>query len=118
LVGALGLPSLFDRADDLLLAHLSRLEARMLWATIASRFVFRRIKIAQDDGREPTKREPLWLVIEWPDGESRPTKFFLTRKAKRTFDFRGLGRMGSLGRRMAVAEIFGIKLSGFIAWFI
>ena len=23
-------------------------------------------------------REPVWLVIEWPEGESRPTKFFLT----------------------------------------
>src|SRR5258708_38128107 len=23
-------------------------------------------------------REPVWLVIEWPEGEIRPTKFFLT----------------------------------------
>jgi len=26
--------------------------------------------------------------------------------------------MGSLGRRSAVAEVFGIKLSGFLAWFL
>lgn len=32
--------------------------------------------------------------------------------------FAGLGKMGSLGKRSAVAEVLGIKLSGFIAWFI
>ncbi len=36
----------------------------------------------------------------------------------RAFDFGGLGQMGSLGHRSAVAQIFGVKLSGFIAWFI
>ncbi len=36
----------------------------------------------------------------------------------RTFDFRGLGKMGSLGRRNAVAEVFGLKISGFVAWFL
>jgi SRSO17 transposase len=45
---------------------------------LSSRFVFRRVKPAYDDGSEPMLREPVWLVIEWPDGESRPTKFFLT----------------------------------------
>ncbi|MFA5834579.1 MAG: FAD-dependent oxidoreductase [Bacteroidota bacterium] len=35
------------------------------------------------------------------------------------FTFRGLGKMGALGHRNAVAEIFaGIKLSGFLAWFL
>ncbi|HVT10615.1 MAG TPA: FAD-dependent oxidoreductase [Polyangia bacterium] len=38
--------------------------------------------------------------------------------ALQTFDFKGLGKMGSLGRRNAVAEIFGISLSGFLAWFV
>jgi hypothetical protein len=37
----------------------------------------------------------------------------------RTFDFLGLGKMGSLGRRCAVAELpGGIKISGFVAWFV
>jgi len=36
----------------------------------------------------------------------------------RTFDFLGLGKMGSLGRHSAVAELpGGIKISGFVAWF-
>jgi len=46
---------------------------------LSSRFVFRRIKPAYDDGSKPAMlREPVWLVIEWPEGEDRPTKFFLT----------------------------------------
>jgi NADH dehydrogenase len=39
-------------------------------------------------------------------------------RALRTFDFKGLGKMGSLGRRNAVAEIFGVSVSGFLAWFL
>ncbi len=34
------------------------------------------------------------------------------------FSFTGLGKMGSLGHQSAVAEIFGIPVSGFIAWFL
>jgi NADH dehydrogenase len=34
------------------------------------------------------------------------------------FDFKGLGKMGSLGRRNAVAEILGVSFSGFLAWFV
>lgn len=42
----------------------------------------------------------------------------LQGKPLRQFDFRGLGKMGSLGRRNAVAEIFGLEISGFLAWFL
>ena len=42
----------------------------------------------------------------------------LAATALRAFDFKGLGKMGSLGRRNAVAEVFGLRLSGFIAWFL
>ena len=28
-------------------------------------------------------REPVWLVIEWPEGETAPTKFFLTSLRRR-----------------------------------
>jgi NADH dehydrogenase len=35
---------------------------------------------------------------------------------KHVFAFTGLGKMGSLGRRSAVAEIFGIRLKGLVAW--
>ncbi len=43
----------------------------------------------------------------------------LRGKEQKQFTFRGLGKMGALGYRNAVAEIFGgIKLSGFLAWFL
>jgi NADH dehydrogenase len=38
--------------------------------------------------------------------------------AKRGFAFKALGKMGSLGHRSAVAEVFGVKLSGFLAWWL
>ncbi len=42
----------------------------------------------------------------------------LRGKPKRVFAFTALGKMGSLGRRSAVAEIFGVRLSGFLAWWL
>jgi len=33
------------------------------------------------------------------------------------FTFKGLGELASIGHRMAVAEIFGMRFSGIIAWF-
>ncbi len=39
------------------------------------------------------------------------------RNTERTqFAFEGLGKLGSLGHRSAVADIFGIHVSGFFAW--
>lgn len=70
--------------------------------------------------------------VKNPDGsENPPTAQHATRQATalaanlvtsirggspRIFDFKGLGKMGSLGHRSAVAEVFGVKLSGFVAW--
>jgi len=34
------------------------------------------------------------------------------------FAFKGLGKMGSLGHQSAVAEVFGVPISGFAAWFL
>jgi len=69
-------------------------------------------------------------VVPMADGSSSPpTAQHATRQAAvlahnivasrrggalRTFDFKGLGKMGSLGHRSAVAELpGGIKVSGF-----
>ena len=52
--------------------------SRGLRGKLRSRFCFRRVKVAHDDGTDPKDREPVWLVIEWPEGEPKPTKFFLT----------------------------------------
>jgi NADH dehydrogenase len=35
---------------------------------------------------------------------------------RKRFGFKGLGKMAALGHRSAVAEVFGINLSGFVAW--
>jgi SRSO17 transposase len=50
---------------------------------LRSRFAFRRVKVEQDDGLEPASRDPVWLVIEWPDDEDEPTKYFLTTLKRR-----------------------------------
>jgi NADH dehydrogenase len=35
-----------------------------------------------------------------------------------TFSFEGLGKLGSLGHHSAIADIFGIHISGFFAWWL
>jgi NADH dehydrogenase len=73
-------------------------------------------------------------VVPAPDGGfAPPTAQHATRQATtaaenivaklrggdlKPFAFTGLGKMGSLGHRSAVAEIFGIPMSGFVAWFL
>jgi len=42
----------------------------------------------------------------------------LRGETRRSFSFHALGKMGSLGHRSAVAEVFGVKLSGFLAWWL
>jgi SRSO17 transposase len=50
---------------------------------LSSRFAFRRVKVAHDDGTDAGDREPLWLIAEWPEGEDKPTKFILTTLPRR-----------------------------------
>jgi NADH dehydrogenase len=40
----------------------------------------------------------------------------LQGKPKRAFAFKALGKLGALGHRSAVAEVFGVKFSGMLAW--
>ena len=42
----------------------------------------------------------------------------LRGKPLRTFSFKGLGALASLGRRTGVANIMGINFSGFLAWWL
>jgi NADH:ubiquinone reductase (H+-translocating) len=71
------------------------------------------------------------VPIEGGLGTSPPTAQHATRQAKtaahnivasirggekRAFAFKDLGKLGALGHRSAVAEIMGIPVSGFIAW--
>lgn len=52
-------------------------------AKMASRFCFRRVVPAPDDGTDPTERERVWLVVEWPEGEAKPNKFVFTTLPRR-----------------------------------
>ena len=45
---------------------------------LRSRFAFCRVKVAHDDGGDRASREPVWLIVEWPEGEASPTKYALT----------------------------------------
>ncbi len=42
---------------------------------------------------------------------------WLRKQRLKTFKFRGLGELASIGHRSAVAEIMGMKFSGLLAWF-
>jgi SRSO17 transposase len=50
---------------------------------LSSDFYFVRVKTLKDDGTDLAEREPLWLVVEWPSGEPKPTKFVLTTLPQR-----------------------------------
>jgi NADH:ubiquinone reductase (H+-translocating) len=40
------------------------------------------------------------------------------REAPKSFEFQGLGELASIGHRTAVANVMGVQLSGFLAWFL
>lgn len=44
---------------------------------LSARFALRRVVPAYDGGHGIAKREPLWLLVEWRDGEDRPANYFL-----------------------------------------
>lgn len=72
-----------ESVQELLAALPRKAFRRVTWrdgtrTKLQSRFAFVRVKTTHDDGRSLAEREPLWLVAEWPEGESRPTKFVLT----------------------------------------
>lgn len=46
--------------------------------TLSSRFARVRVRVARRDERHHQMRPEEWLLIEWPKGESEPTKYFLS----------------------------------------
>jgi SRSO17 transposase len=53
-------------------------------ATLSSRFAAVRVRPAHLDTLRDTPRDEEWLLIEWPKGESEPTKYFLSTLAATT----------------------------------
>jgi SRSO17 transposase len=54
-------------------------------APLHARFAFVRIVPAADDGREPRRRDRLWLVCEWRDGDDAPCHFHLATYRRMPF---------------------------------
>jgi SRSO17 transposase len=44
---------------------------------LTAKFVLQRVVIAEEGELCPSEREPLWLLIEWRDGEQEPANYFL-----------------------------------------
>ena len=53
-------------------------------AILSSRFAAVRVRAAHRDEGRSTLREEQWLLIEWPVGETEPTKYWLSTLAKDT----------------------------------
>jgi SRSO17 transposase len=53
-------------------------------ATLQSRFAAVRVRAAHRDDNRAQVRDEEWLLIEWPEGEKEPTKYFLSTLPKRT----------------------------------
>ena len=47
-------------------------------AVLSSRFAAVRVRPAHRDDQLPEARAPEWLLIEWPEGEKEPTKYWLS----------------------------------------
>lgn len=45
-------------------------------------------------------------------------KAFLHKETVKPFTFKGLGELAAIGHRTAVAEIMGVRISGFFAWWL
>jgi SRSO17 transposase len=52
---------------------------------LTARFAFVRVVPVADDGREPRKRDRVWLVCEWRDDEDHPAHFHLLTYRRRPF---------------------------------
>jgi SRSO17 transposase len=54
-------------------------------APLHARFAFVRVVPTADDGREPSRRDRLWLVCEWRDGDDAPCHFHLASYRRMPF---------------------------------
>lgn len=77
------------RADDLAVEMGRKAFRRVTWRdgtkrkSLSSHFWMRRVKIDEDDGLTVARREQVWLLVEWPENEAKPSAFILTTLARR-----------------------------------
>jgi len=75
-------------AKDLALANEGRFR-RVTWregtkGTLSGRFLALRVRVSHRDYTLEQVRDPEWLLIEWPESEKEPTKYFLSTLPVRT----------------------------------
>jgi SRSO17 transposase len=73
---------------DLALEHTDQFR-RVSWregtkGKLSGRFLALRVRSAHRDFTLEQAREEEWLLVEWPEGESEPTKYFLSTLPRRT----------------------------------
>jgi SRSO17 transposase len=80
-----GVPcSALELSQSLLPTHYRRLRWREgSRRSLSSRFAFRRVKTMHPDGITLADREPLWLIVEWEEGKTTPSKLALTTLPRR-----------------------------------
>jgi NADH dehydrogenase len=132
---------------DAILADGSRIATRTLISTVPSSpnplvdelvLPKERGRLKVDSSLLVTGTQNVWalgdcaLVPMKNGGLCPPTAQFAIRQAKtaasnivasirggerKQFQFKELGKLGALGHRSAVAQVFGVNISGFLAWF-
>lgn len=134
-------------SEEAILADDTRIATRTLISTVPSspNPLIDGIDLPKERGRLKADRSLLvegtdnvWALgdcalIPMPDGGAcPPTAQFATRQGKtaarnivaamrggerKVFQFKELGKLAALGHRSAVAQMFGVNISGFLAWF-
>ncbi|MBX5484939.1 MAG: transposase [Myxococcaceae bacterium] len=51
---------------------------------LSASFAMRRVFPCREQSREQSEREPVWLLIEWRDGEDEPANYFFSSLPERT----------------------------------
>ncbi len=66
---------------SLVIANRKKGYRRVTWRTgtkcaLSARFAVHRVLPFHNDGKDPSQREAVWLICEWPDGDVQPMKFY------------------------------------------
>jgi NADH dehydrogenase len=132
--------------DEAILGDGSRIPTKTLISTVPSspNPLIDTLDLPKEKGRlisnamcEVQGAEEIWALgdcalVPTPDGKpSPPTAQFAIRQGKtlaenivaeirggekKNFEFKELGKLAALGHRSAVAQVFGVNISGFLAW--
>jgi SRSO17 transposase len=78
-------------------------------APLASRFACLRVRPAHRDERLTEQRPEEWLLIEWPEGEKEPTKYWLSIEHACAISEGSIGFSGRAGREATTGRDAGSR---------